>query len=108
MPTDDAVARVLEETRRICAMPAPPFGEGPRGELVAWLFGESGVPARIDDAGTVIARLGAHGEHAVVFAAHLDTVFEAATEIRFCDLIDLREPAGDRTNSREEVALLHH
>ena len=44
MPSDDAVARLLDDTRRICAMPAPPFGEGPRAELVAWMLGEAGAP----------------------------------------------------------------
>src|SRR3954464_5075320 len=83
MPLDHAVARLLDETRRICAMPAPPFGEGPRAELVAWMLGEAGAPATIDDTGNALPRLGAADGDAVVFAAHLDTVFEAGTEIRF-------------------------
>jgi acetylornithine deacetylase/succinyl-diaminopimelate desuccinylase-like protein len=108
MPTDDAaVARLLDETRRICAMPAPPFGEGPRAELVAWMLGENGAPATIDDTGNVIARLGPADGDAIVFAAHLDTVFDAATEIRF-EASDGRLAApGVGDNSIAVAALLH-
>ena len=75
-PEDRPAARVIADTRRICAMPAPPFAEGPRAELVAFLLGETGVAARIDETGNVIAAPGgAEGPDAVVFAAHLDTVF---------------------------------
>ena len=55
-PEDRPAARVIADTRRICAMPAPPFAEGPRAELVAFLLGETGVAARIDETGNVIAR----------------------------------------------------
>src|SRR3954467_853943 len=107
MPSDAAVARLLDETRRICAMPAPPFGEGPRAELVAWLLGESGAPARIDDTGNVIARLGPADGDAVVFAAHLDTVFAAGTEIRFEESDGRLAAPGVGDNSIAVAALLH-
>jgi tripeptide aminopeptidase len=108
MPTDDAaVARLLDETRRICAMPAPPFGEGPRAELVAWMLGEAGAPATIDDTGNVIARLGPADGDAVVFAAHLDTVFEAGTEIRFEESGGRLAAPGIGDNSIAVAALLH-
>ena len=82
MPSDAAVERVIADTRRICEMPAPPFAEGPRAELVAYLFGEIGTPHRIDAIGNVLAApTGAEGPGAVVFAAHLDTVFAEGTEI---------------------------
>jgi tripeptide aminopeptidase len=107
MPSDDEVARVLEETRRICALPAPPFGEGPRAELVAWLFGESGTPARIDATGNVIAPLGAEGPDTIVFGAHLDTVFPAGTEIAFAEGDGRLAAPGVGDNSVAVAALLH-
>lgn len=108
MPADDiAVARLLDDTRRICAMPAPPFGEGPRAELVAWMLGEAGAPARIDDTGNVIAVLGPEGDDAVVFAAHLDTVFEAGTEIAFTESDGRLAAPGVGDNSIAVASLLH-
>src|SRR4051794_8081631 len=107
MPSDAAVARLLDETRRICAMPAPPFGEGPRAELVAWLLGESGASARIDHTGNVVARLGPPDGDAVVFAAHLDTVFAAGTEIRFEERDGRLAAPGIGDNSIAVAALAH-
>ena len=107
MPSDAAIARVVDETRRICAMPAPPFGEGPRAELVAWLFGESGVQARVDETGNVIAAIGGEGPGAVVFASHLDTVFEAGTEIAFEEGDGRLAAPGVGDNSIAVAALLH-
>jgi tripeptide aminopeptidase len=83
-PHDPDVARVLDEARRICAVPAPTFEEGSRGELVAELFAEAGLAVERDGAGNVVTTLGdGAAEDAVVFAAHLDTVFAAGTEIVF-------------------------
>jgi tripeptide aminopeptidase len=107
MPSDDAVARVLDDTRRVCAMPAPPFGEGPRAELVAWMLGEARAPARIDDAGNVIAPLGPEGEDTLVFAAHLDTVFPAETELAFVEGDGRLAAPGVGDNSIAIAALLH-
>ena len=107
MRSDDAVARLLDETRRICAMPAPPFGEGPRAELVAWMLGEAGAPARIDDVGNVIAPLGPQGDDTLVFAAHLDTVFPAETEIAFAEGDGRLAAPGVGDNSIAVAALLH-
>lgn len=78
--------RVLADARRICAVPAPTFQEEARAELVAALLAEAGVSAERDAAGNVIATLGdGPAENAVVFAAHLDTVFAADTEIAFTE-----------------------
>jgi tripeptide aminopeptidase len=102
-----AVARLIDDTRRICAMPAPPFGEGPRAELVAWMLGDNGAPATIDDTGNVVARLGPADGDAVVFAAHLDTVFAAGTEIRFEESDGRLAAPGVGDNSIAVAALLH-
>src|SRR6185436_12247084 len=101
-------ARVIADTRRICAMPAPPFAEGPRAELVAFLLGEIGVAARIDDTGNVVAAPGgAAGPDAVVFAAHLDTVFAEGTEIAFTEGDGRLAAPGVGDNSIAVAALLH-
>jgi tripeptide aminopeptidase len=107
-PGDSPAARVIADTRRICAMPAPPFAEGPRAELVAYLFGEIGVPARIDETGNVIAApSGPEGPDAVVFAAHLDTVFAEGTEIAFAEGDGRLAAPGVGDNSIAVAALLH-
>jgi acetylornithine deacetylase/succinyl-diaminopimelate desuccinylase-like protein len=107
MASEDAISRLLDDTRRICAMPAPPFGEGARGELVAWMLGEAGAPARIDDTGNVIAALGPEGDDAVVFAAHLDTVFAAGTDIRFEESDGRLAAPGVGDNSIAVASLMH-
>ena len=108
MPPPDAVAQVIADTRRICAMPAPPFAEGPRAELVAYLFGEIGVAARIDETGNVVATPdGREGPDAVVFAAHLDTVFAEGTEIAFEEADGRLAAPGVGDNSLAVAALLH-
>jgi acetylornithine deacetylase/succinyl-diaminopimelate desuccinylase-like protein len=88
-------------------MPAPPFGEGPRAELVAWMLGDAGAPARIDETGNVIAPVGGEGPDTVVFAAHLDTVFEAGTEIAFEEEDGRLAAPGIGDNSVAVAALVH-
>src|SRR3954447_13538806 len=107
MPTDAAVAQLLDDTRRICAMPAPPFGGGPGAGLAGWMLGGGGAPATIDATGNVVARLGPAEGDAVVFAAHLDTVFAAGTEIRFEESDGRLAAPGVGDNSIAVAALLH-
>ncbi len=99
---------MIEEARRICAVPAPPFAEGPRGELVAGMLSDAaGVPARMDAIGNVIARLGGEGPETVVFAAHLDTVFDEGTEIAFEEGDGTIAAPGLGDNSIAVASLLH-
>jgi tripeptide aminopeptidase len=107
MPSEAQIAQVVDDARRICAMPAPPFAEGPRAELVAWMLGEAGAPARIDEAGNVVAPLGGEGPDTVVFAAHLDTVFEAGTDIAFEEREGRLAAPGIGDNSIAVAALVH-
>lgn len=101
-------ARVIDEARRICAVPAPPFGEGPRGDLVAAMLAEAGLAPVRDAVGNVIAELGAGpAEEAVVFAAHLDTVFPADTEIGFTEHAGRLAAPGIGDNSVAVAALLY-
>jgi acetylornithine deacetylase/succinyl-diaminopimelate desuccinylase-like protein len=109
---DDAAAaaarQALQDAERICAMPAPPFGEGPRAALVVEMLADAGAAATIDAAGNVIARLGPDdGDPPVVFAAHLDTVFAAGTPIAFTRGGDRLAAPGIGDNSLGVAGLLH-
>ncbi len=83
-------AWVLERQVELSAIPAPPFGEGPRGERMAALLGSAGLVAvRSDAAGNVLAelpatledRLRAEPSPPLVLSAHLDTVFPPGTAV---------------------------
>ncbi len=102
-----ATSRLLTDARRICAVPAPPFGEGARAELVVRILAESGVQARLDEAGNVIAWFGSAASPPAVLAAHLDTVFAAGTRIEFSEDTDRVAAPGLGDNSTGVAALLH-
>jgi acetylornithine deacetylase/succinyl-diaminopimelate desuccinylase-like protein len=70
------------------------------------MLAEAGAPAAIDAVGNVIARLGGDGPP-TVFAAHLDTVFAADTEIAFAHDGDRLAAPGIGDNSLGVAALLH-
>jgi tripeptide aminopeptidase len=73
----------LRDQLELVAIPAPPFGEGPRGVRVAELFRDLGyLDAAIDEVGNVTAVLaGERPGPAIVVAAHLDTVFPEGTSV---------------------------
>src|SRR5579863_4366296 len=74
---------VTDQQARLTEIPAPESGEAPRGELLRRLFADAGLQVRTDAAGNVIAeRAGADSDSVVLFAAHLDTVFPAGTDVR--------------------------
>jgi len=74
----------LAQQQELCAIPAPPFGEGPRAADFRRRLELLGLRAlRFDSVGNVIAvRPGRTGGPRVMLAAHLDTVFPDSTEIR--------------------------
>ncbi|MDR3740019.1 MAG: M20/M25/M40 family metallo-hydrolase [Terracidiphilus sp.] len=79
---------IMDWQARLVAIPAPPFGEGPRGEAIAGLFADIGLAEiRTDEAGNITGLIPAAALPAestgpvVVISAHLDTVFPQATEI---------------------------
>ena len=74
---------VLERQMELTAIPAPPFGEGPRGERIAELFREMGlVEVRTDEVGNVLAELPGGGSgNPFILSAHLDTVFPPGTDV---------------------------
>ena len=68
----------------LVAIPAPPFGEGPRADAALALFSALGLAdPRLDDAGNALAELPSPDAPAngpvLLVSAHLDTVFPAGT-----------------------------
>lgn len=77
-------AQLVEDQIHFCEIPAPPFTEAARGEALRHRFEQIGLQnVRVDKAGNVIGdRPGAARRPLVVMAAHLDTVFPAATNVK--------------------------
>lgn len=75
--------RTIEDQVRICEVPAPPFGEGARAELLRRAFVELGLTnVRLDRIGNVLGdRPGQSPRPKLVLAAHLDTVFAEDTPV---------------------------
>jgi acetylornithine deacetylase/succinyl-diaminopimelate desuccinylase-like protein len=74
---------VLDDQVRLCATPAPPFGEGQRAEEYRAAFVELGLRnVRIDAEGNVIGERPGRGPRPhVALSAHLDTVFPEGTMV---------------------------
>lgn len=79
---------IMDWQARLVAIPAPPFGEQPRGESIAALFADIGLAdIATDSLGNVTAVVPAGHLPAestgpvIVLSAHLDTVFPAATPV---------------------------
>lgn len=74
---------LLEEEIRICQVPAPPYKEQKRADLLKTLFESVGLAnVRIDKEGNVLGeRPGAAQHPHLVLAAHLDTVFAEGTNV---------------------------
>lgn len=74
---------VVREQVELCEIPAPPFGEGPRGEEYARRMREIGLQnVRIDSEGNVLGEWpGTDGGPTVVLSGHLDTVFPEGTDV---------------------------
>ncbi len=77
--------RTLAEQVELTQIPAPPFGEGPRGERMAELMRRSGLAEVTTDAvGNVLASWSCRPDvdrAPIVVSAHLDTVFPAEADI---------------------------
>lgn len=75
--------RTLEVQTSLTEVPAPPFGEGPRGERMAGLFRDLDLDGvRRDGAGNVLADLpGCEEGPPLLVSAHLDTIFTDESEI---------------------------
>ncbi len=75
------LASMVALLRRICQTPAPTFHEDARAELVTSMFSAAGLAPKRDSAGNVIATVPGGCGSRVLFAAHIDTVFAADTDV---------------------------
>jgi tripeptide aminopeptidase len=75
---------IIAEQIRVCEIPAPPFGEEVRGQEFKNIFTKLGLQnVRVDAVGNVLGeRPGKGPKPHLVFAAHLDTVFPAETNVK--------------------------
>jgi len=82
-------------------IPAPPFGESERAARFAEMLSEAGLTdVTIDAEGNAIGRRpGTNGDRVVAYAAHLDTVFPADTDVtvRYDDEKMYAPGIGDNT-----------
>ena len=76
--------RTIDDQVRICEVPAPPFGEAARAEVLRRAFVELGLTnVRLDRVGNVLGdRPGQSPRPRLVLAAHLDTVFDEQTSVK--------------------------
>jgi acetylornithine deacetylase/succinyl-diaminopimelate desuccinylase-like protein len=76
-------AQTIDEQIRFCEVPAPPFQESARAQLLQAAFQRLGLHnVRIDRAGNVLGdRPGTNPHPRLVVAAHLDTVFPEGTNV---------------------------
>src|SRR6266851_7134333 len=66
----------------LARIPAPPFGEAPRGEWLAEKFRDLGLDeVHKDDVGNVFGTHPGQGRSYVALSAHIDTVFLAGTPL---------------------------
>ena len=77
-------AQTIEDQIRFCEIPAPSFKEEVRGRELQRVFQQLGLQnVRVDKAGNVLGDYaGASARPRVVMAAHLDTVFPEATDVK--------------------------
>ena len=76
--------QAVDDQIRFCEVPAPPFKERARGEVVRQAFQQVGLRnVRIDRVGNVLGdRPGMAARPRVVLAAHQDTVFPEGTAVK--------------------------
>jgi acetylornithine deacetylase/succinyl-diaminopimelate desuccinylase-like protein len=76
-------AQTLADQERFCEVPAPPFMEAARAEVLRQAFQEVGLQnVRIDQVGNVLGdRPGRSARPRLVIAGHLDTVFPEGTDV---------------------------
>lgn len=75
--------RTIEDQIRFCEVPAPPFKEAARGDVLRRAFQDVGLRnVRVDRTGNVLGeRPGMAQAPRVVLASHLDTVFPEGTPV---------------------------
>jgi tripeptide aminopeptidase len=100
--------RTLDLQARLCEVPAPLLQEAVRGQELQRLFQELGLSdVRVDAAGNVIGvRAGKAPRPNLVFAAHLDTVFPAGTNVKVSRAGDLLKGPGIGDDCRGLAVML--
>ncbi len=100
--------RTLEDQVRVCEVPAPPFGEAARGDMLRRAFVDLGLQnVRVDRAGNVIGeRPGQNVRPRLVVAAHLDTVFPEGTSVKVTRQGNLLRGPGIGDNCRGLAVML--
>src|SRR5262245_52713418 len=76
--------QTIDDQVRFCEVPAPPFKESARGDVLRRAFVDLGLQnIRVDRVGNVLAdRPGQAARPRLVLAAHLDTVFPEETDVK--------------------------
>jgi tripeptide aminopeptidase len=106
--TAGVVDALVADALEICAVAAPTFAEGRRAALVGEkLAAATGFVPATDDAGNLIVRFGPADGPAAIVAAHLDTVFDAATELHPTRDGDRLRGPGIGDDSLAVAALVH-
>ncbi len=101
--------RLRQWQRELVAIPAPPFGEGPRAAWFAERFRELGlVDVEVDEAGNALGwlRTPTADEPVVLLSAHLDTVFPAETSVEPVEEDQILRAPGAADNGAGLAALL--
>ncbi len=98
----------MERLIELTQIPAPPFGEGPRGVRYAQLLREAGADSVwTDEVGNVLAlRKGRRGERTVVLGGHMDTVFPEGTDVTVRQVGDTLFAPGIGDDTRGLVIVL--
>jgi tripeptide aminopeptidase len=102
----------IEDLVELTEIPAPPFGEEQRGRRFAEMLRQAGlVDVSIDEAGNVIGRRPGHpgqsAQRVVAYAAHLDTVFPAGTDVTVRQQAKRYYAPGIGDNTRGLVVVLN-
>ena len=98
---------VTEEQIRITEIPAPELGEARRAEHLARLMESWGLKVHTDKIGNVVGEWpGADSNGVILLAAHLDTVFPAATDLKVKRNGDRLEAPGISDNGAGLAAVV--
>jgi acetylornithine deacetylase/succinyl-diaminopimelate desuccinylase-like protein len=101
-------AQTIADQVRFCEVPAPPFQETARAQLLQSVFTSIALEnVRRDEAGNVLGeRRGRAARPHVVIAAHLDTVFPAETDVKVTRKGNLLHGPGISDNCRGLAVLV--
>ncbi len=104
----DIETQTIENQVRFCEVPAPPFKEAARGEVLRREFAQLGLQnVRVDQAGNVLGDLpGDAPRPRLVMAAHLDTVFPDDTDVKVTRRGNILKGPGIGDNCRGLAVLI--